>query len=332
MHENPAIVAVRQSKKHICDMDCFIRYFQKRIFQAVVIAVTMALAFLCYPEAIESKDILYKNTILLNLHSTLDSCIFNGFSNALGKELIQDLSSSHFIVQKIPQHRGDLASADSTCLVLSVLAASNLQEHHVLVSICSVRQWASLENKDSVPTLLTDISSIDRQDTVAAVILVARKIEENMRTRYVCNLTIITNPAGAQLSSSLGLSGVSPVTWSIPFGIIDMRAEKKGYIVKTVGFNNPSLHDRDSIFIALSRRMVWHSQLFYPALVFSCASAVCYGLEYHYYNKYRNLGQADLTGNPGQFGNMFLTAQGYEYAGSVLLGISLSFFTVAFFF
>jgi len=313
----------------------FIGLFPKCLpVTAIVFALTAAFfpCYSAYDSILKSQDVLYKNTILLDLDTTLDSCIFRGFSYALSAELIHSLASVHFNVRKMQREHIRLTKDDSSDIVLSVFSGQTTQQgQQILVSVCTFNRLNSPgANRDSALSPLVDMV-IDKKDTASASIMLSQKIAENLRARYVCTVVIVTQPGGAVLTSSSGIFGLSPAVWPVPFGVIDIRAEKKGYIAQTIRINNQGNQNHDSVFIEFLPRKLWHSKYFYPAIGFTCASAVCYGFEYYYYNKYKKLGTADLQSNPGSFGGTFQSARKYEYAGSFFLGLSGVSFGMTFF-
>ena len=170
-----------------------------------------------------------------------------------------------------------------------------------------------------------------KMDTTAAALLAAKKIAENLRSRFSCRLVVSSLPPQADVKSSAGLYGKCPVAWDVAFGITDVTAQKKGFLPKTVRLQLSEARNPDTAFIVLVKRMPYHSAAFGPAVACAAVSAALYGCEYYYYQKYRRLGENDLTSNPDEFGRTFSLAQGCEYGAGISLGLACALFVVTFF-
>lgn len=262
--------------------------------------------------------------------TTLDSMIFPGFSNALVSQLENDLASSEWTVLLDRRFISKLRPADSGASVLLIKALPMQSGPPSIYAVIEpLSSWkASLPDTQYQP-LVNFVYS--RTDTAAAALLVAKKIVENLRGRYACRLLITSAPPQAAVRSATGMTGTCPVQWDVAFGIIDVEARKQGYLPKTVRLNLSDFRKADTAVIVLTKRRLYHSPAFYPAITLGLVSAALYGGEYYYYQKYRRLDGSDLANNPGAFGSTFGIAQNCEYGADISLGLASALFCVTFF-
>jgi hypothetical protein len=332
MHEIPAAVAARTSRKHILDMNRFIGKSGKLRFEevrAALFAAVLLSAFWHFCNA-DMDPPAFQNTILLDIDTTLDSCMFPGFSAALAVHLKHELGTPEWIVRDWTNSPERPAPADSAAIVLVVKARTASGGPCSLYAIVMPLSARLSPAPDTQYRPLVDIAYTG-QDSSAAALLAAKKIAENLRSRYVCRLAVMSVPAGAEVKSTTGLYGVCPAGWNVAFGIIDVTAREKGYLPKTVRLNLSESRNPDTATITLTKRMPYHSRAFWPAVSLCALSAVLYGCEYYYYSKYRRLGENDLKTNPDVFGSTFGTAQACEYGAGVSLGLGVALFCVTLF-
>jgi hypothetical protein len=272
-----------------------------------------------------------KDTIILDIDTTLDSIIFSGFSAALGSQLSSDLTPLGYAVVFSFRHGTPAASGqDSAGIVVSVTVRETNDTAPLLVA--KVLTWSAWKYRvsDSGATTIVEMPC-PVSDTAAAVMLVAKKIAENLRVRFICRLTVNSVPPQAMVKSATGLNGVCPVDWDVAFGIIDITASKKGYLSRTLRLHLSEARNPDTAHVVLVKRMPYHSAAFWPAVGLGVLSAGLYGGEYYYYRRYSRLGESDRTNNPGEFGRTFSLAKDFEYSAGVALGCACALFTVTFF-
>jgi hypothetical protein len=288
--------------------------------------VFLSVRVLCEPAPAVSHE--SKNTIIVMADTTLDSMIFPGFSTALVSQLEYDLASSEWTVLLDRRSISKLRPADSGASVLMIKAVPMQSGPSIYALIEPFPSWkASLPDTQYQPLVNFVYSGAD---TAAAALLVAKKIVENLRGRYACRLLITSAPPQAAVRSATGMIGTCPVQWDVAFGIIDIEARKPGYLAKTVRLNLSDSRKADTAVIVLTKRRLYHSPAFYPAITLGLVSAVLYGCEYYYYQKYRRLDGNDLANNPGVFGKTFDIARNCEYGGDISLGLASALFCVTF--
>jgi hypothetical protein len=341
MHEIAMNMTSAHTVKHfVCMARLMIPCFLKKVFfiigpaglprsiAAILLSLCIYATASCQTTA--DQNIRLKNTIILNIDTTLDSIIFSGFSLALASQLTRDLSSAGYSIKPLPRPGSVLTMGDSSALVLTVRGgAAPGPEPLLQATAVPLSAWISMA-ADSAYQPLT-VLPCPRADTAAAPLLVANKIAENLRSRFICRLTVNSVPPHAEVKSAAGLHGVCPAEWDIAFGIIDITARKKGYLPQTVRLHLSETRNPDTATITLVKRMPYHSAAFIPAIAFAAVSAALYGCEYYYYQKYRRLSENDLKNNPDAFGATFGIAQTCEYGAGISLGLAGALFVVTFF-
>jgi hypothetical protein len=257
------------------------------------------------------------------MDTTLDSIIFSGFSAA-------NLAGPEWSVLPSTTFLDKLSSGDSAAVVLLIKArAAAPAPPSIYATALPLRVWKSSLADSLYQPLFT--FAYTQTDTVAAPLLVAKKIAENLRSRFICRLVVNSVPPQAEVKSATGLYGACPAEWDVAFGIIDITARKKGYLTQTVRLRLSERRNPDTATIALVKRMPYHSAAFVPAIAFAAVSAALYGGEYYYYQKYRRLGETDLKNNPDAFGATFGIARTCEYGAGISLGLAGALFVVTFF-
>jgi hypothetical protein len=264
------------------------------------------------------------------MDTTLDSIIFSGFSLALISQLTRNLASSGYSLKPLPRPGSVLIMEDSSALVLTVGPRIASGPEPLLQAFAiPLPAWMSRAADSAFQPLA--VVPCRRADTAAAPLLVANKIVENLRSRFICRLTVNSVPPQAEVKSAAGLNGVCPADWNVAFGIIDITARKKGYLPATIRLHLSEARNPDTATISLVKRMPYHSAAFIPAIAFATVSAALYGCEYYYFQKYSRLDENDLKNNRDAFGAAFSIAQTCEYGAGISLGLAGVLFVVTFF-
>jgi hypothetical protein len=272
-----------------------------------------------------------KDTIILDIDTTLDSIIFSGFSTALGSQLSSDLTPFGCAVVFSFRHGAPAASGqDSAGIVVSITVRDTNDAAPLLVA--KVLTWSAWKNRvsDSGATPIVEMPC-PVSDTAAAVMLVAKKIAENLRVRFICRLSVNSVPPHAEVTSATGLNGVCPVDWDVAFGIIDITASRKGYRSRTLRLHLSEARNPDTAQVVLVKRMPYHSAAFVPAVGLGILAAALFGGEYYWYRTYSGLGENDRKNNPEEFDRTFSIAHRFEYGAFTALGCACALFTVTFF-
>jgi hypothetical protein len=170
------------------------------------------------------------------------------------------------------------------------------------------------------------------EDIGSILILFVKKIIENVRMEYICNLMINSEPTGVTVTAPGGLSDITPLEWVVPVGALDIQCNLKDYMTykKEITMTRPGVYN---YFIQMKKKQFYHSKFFVPAVGFGLASAVCFGIESYYYLwKYENYDQDEKDLDPGIFERTFNTARTFERlagaffaAGCCFVGLSIWF-------
>lgn len=171
----------------------------------------------------------------------------------------------------------------------------------------------------------------DPQDPSTLESVLVRKISENLRTQYVCQVRIQSSPDGVLITSSSGLKGETPLEWILPVGKLNIKGDMKDYetINKALNLTEPGIH---TYYLQMRKRMFYRSGFMLPAVVFGGLAACFFAAENFYYSKYQSLGEYDYLNHPEKFGNQYNLAKNCERAGYTALSLSGVSLTLSFFF
>jgi hypothetical protein len=269
----------------------------------------------------------------------LDAKIQEGFSDHLFKDLSAPLSALGYCLTKyIPKNTSSMVSVKRENLLLRVLCRDNdahdpeqmKNQVELVAHLISVKDF---DQGNFTPVADRPLASLgfSGEDFESVRIIFAKKIIENLRTGYICNLMITSDPPGVQVTASSGLSDATPLEWVVPVGKMDIQCNLKKYIP----YNKEFMLDRPGVynyFIQMKKRQFYHSKFFLAGSVCGVASAVCYALDNYYYNRYKNLDGNDANEDPGRFERLFTTAQRFERISLGFLAIGCSFITLSFWF
>lgn len=275
---------------------------------------------------------LGKNTIFIRFDHSVDSIVAPGFSSSLFSQLSLSLPPLGYTIENFREPVSGVPQRDSASIILSVIAHADSDAVRTVTATAVPIPIGQPYRFTAENDLLRPLAAISlpAEDTTSTLFLVARKITESLRERYSRRIVITSIPQGAFVKSSTGLSGVAPVEWLVPFGMVDVYAEKKGFLPASarVHRNIPGI---DTLSLTLAPRRFYHSSFFLPAVAAGVASIAFYGAEYYHYDKYRNLGAADLQNNPGNFAQRFKNAQTCERLAYGMLGVCGVSLTLSFF-
>lgn len=216
------------------------------------------------------------------------------------------------------------SSSDTTGSVEALVADTTMQ------MVVALLQVGAMENRErgsgaATSPLLTVTYQNDELSTFESVLI--RKIIENMRDQYICHLRIESEPDGVAIRTNEGLEGITPLEWIIPVGKVKVTGELEGYdpLRRTIDLSEPGSH----IYrFTMGRRRFFNSPFFVSSLALGATSAVCFGIDQFYYDKYRKLGRAERDTRPELFEEHFTMAKNFERAAGVagaLAGLSFVF-------
>ncbi|MBN1309470.1 MAG: PEGA domain-containing protein [Chitinispirillaceae bacterium] len=241
---------------------------------------------------------------------------------AVAGELVMVLSMTSSITERREVRTGAVDSAGGADSETVTFCDTLTQ---MVVSLLRVDEWSSRQREPvAEKPLLTLGYTPEEMLTFEAVLM--RKIVENLRTQYICNLRIQSIPEGATIRSKSGLEGTTPLEWIIPVGRLSITGELEGFepIRRRIDLPSPGMH---TYVIEMSRRRFYHSRFFIPTVVFGVSSAACFAVERVYYKKYQELGEVDRENNPDLFEHNFTIAKNCERAAGVTLGLACASLT-----
>ena len=206
--------------------------------------------------------------------------------------------------------------------------ASEVKEPELVVVITTLKD----ANKGSVQlSSLRPLMSISfgAEDIENIRVIFEKKIIENLRTQFICNLTITSDPAGVTVTSLNGLSDVTPLEWVVPVGKLNIQCKRDNYMPykKDISLNRPGTYN---YFLQLKKKQFYNSKFFLPALGMWLAAGVSYGLErYYYYEKYEKLTDPN---DEHSFETFFNTAKTCETVATTCLSLCVSMICLSFWF
>jgi len=206
--------------------------------------------------------------------------------------------------------------------------ASELKEPELVVVIATLKDL----NKGSVlleslrPLMSISFSSADIENIR---VIFEKKIVENLRTQFICNLTITSDPPGVTVTSLNGLIDVTPLEWVVPVGKLQVSCKRENYMPykKDIALDRPGMYN---YFLQLKKKQFYNSKFFLPALGMGLAAGVSYGFEtYYYYGKYEKLTDPN---DEHSFETFFNTAKTCETVAATCLSACVSLLCLSFWF
>jgi hypothetical protein len=269
-------------------------------------------------------------------HERLDAKTYGGFSRELFNDLAVQLAGIGYCLRYYSP--GDsLASSpgarDNLCLQIHMndVAANRgsdygTVEKTLVVELCKISELTKAKTNRLMLTLV-----YDSDDPVSLRSVFVKKIVENLRTQYICNVTITSDPPGVRVKTSGQLTDLTPLEWVVPVGSLQVQCSKMKYLAfnKELMLSKPGAY---SYFLQMRKRQFYNSKYFYPALALLISSAVFYYYDGYYYDRYNRLGEYELRNSPDSFRSSFQNARNFENAslasfasGCCLLGLTFWF-------
>ena len=209
-------------------------------------------------------------------------------------------------------------SAADSVVTMSPEFDTTMQMAVALLQVAAMAQHGVHYGTGTSP-LLTVIYNNDELSTFESVLI--RKIIENMREQYICHLRIESEPDGVTIRTRDGLEGITPLEWIIPVGKVRITGELDGYdaLRRTIDLSEPGSH---TYRFTMGRRRFYHSPFFVTSMVLGASSAVCYGIDRLYYDRYSKLGRAERENSPELFKKNFTIAKNFEHAAGATLALA----------
>jgi hypothetical protein len=269
----------------------------------------------------------------------LDAKTYNGFSRDLFGDLSLQLTEIGYCLRYYSA--GDsLASSpkgqNNLCLQIhtndsSVNHASDNGEKNLVAELCRMSELTKAKTGHPLNRqLLSLIFSSD--DSTALRSVFVKKIVENLRTQYICDVVITSDPLGVQIMTPQGgLADVTPLEWVVPVGSLHVQCSMKKYVTldKELLMPKPGAY---TYFLQMKKKQFYNSKYFYPAVFMLASSVVLYYGDTYYYNRYNRLGELEMRNDPNSFGSTFQKAKNFESASIAALVLCGCFMGLTFWF
>jgi hypothetical protein len=270
---------------------------------------------------------------------TVDEKTFSGFSNQVFTELSSPLAALGYCLTRYDKNDTvPFSFLYRENLLMRVVGKSSREDAPqdgksqttLIVHLMNIKDFKK-GNFELFPDRPLVSLSFAPEDIGSILIIFMKKIIENLRTQYICNLMISSDPSGVRVAARSGLSDVTPFEWVVPVGKLDIQCKLKDYLMykKEITMDRPGVYN---YFIQMKKRQLYHSKFFIPGVGCGAASAVCYGFDYYFYNKYQSYKQPEADKDPGIFKRTFTTAQTFERLSASFFALSCSFFGLSIWF
>jgi hypothetical protein len=210
------------------------------------------------------------------------------------------------------------------------IPVSGLSESELIVAIMNVNEIINghIDQGTLRPLMSLSCSPADMENIR---FIFVKKIIENMRTQYICNVAISSEPAGARVTSVNGLSDVTPLEWVVPVGKIKINCNIQNYMpyTKDIDMDKPGQYN---FFLQLRKRQIYDSRFFIPAVVAAAAAGASYLFDNYYYGKYEALNNSDRISESHKFGEYYNYAKTGETLSVVFVSICASLLCVSIWF
>jgi hypothetical protein len=206
-------------------------------------------------------------------------------------------------------------------LELVLEARTEGTEVHLGAAVLTVEQRIAGKVRAAFDRPLAELDFHPGENETAGLVF-GQKIMENLRTQYVTQVSVITQPEGARVRAGNGLEGVTPLEWVLPLGHLHLTVVHPGYLTRSLDLNliRPGEH---TVNLPLTRHRFYHSRFFPLASVAAVTALGADMAENYYLNQYHALGIDDQRNRPQRFGQLFGTARTWEKVSASSLGISL---------
>jgi hypothetical protein len=242
------------------------------------------------------------------------------------EELVMILSINLSISRKATLNDGEIAF-DSTTSYQQYVEDTTAQ---VIVSLIAVNLWKTQERKRTLENPLVELAYSPEELTTFESMLI-KKIVENLRTQYMCHLSIQSVPEGVHIRSINGLEGITPLEWITPLGKLPIIGELKGYepFKRKIVLNAPGTY---TYVLQMQHQQFFHSRFFRPTIILSATSVTSFVVMQYFHNRYDNFGEWENENNPTIFGNDFHTAKAFQIIAFSTLALAGASFTLCFYF
>jgi|WetSurMetagenome_2_1015567.scaffolds.fasta_scaffold49700_3 hypothetical protein len=292
------------------------------------------------PELFAGKCAAGKQILWYFGESNIDAMTAEGFSDQLFKDLSFPLSSLGYCFTRYENKDSiPFSSLYRENMVMRV-ACKEIRENHaqeavknaieLIVDLININEFEKKKYEAFPDRPLVSLSFV-REDMSGIRIIFEKKIIENLRTQYICNLSITSDPPGVTVNARNGLCDITPFEWVVPVGTMGIQCNLRNYITyqKEIVMERPGVYN---YFLQMKKKQFYHSKFFIAGAGCGLGSAVCYYFDDFYYNRYRHLDKGDADRDPGSFERTFSTAQLFERFSISLLALSGTLIIASFWF
>lgn len=256
----------------------------------------------------------------LYFHSepALNQQVSPAFSDSLFARLQTPLLGLGYCFTNAARDPNDTNSQDLWLLVRSRISGENLT---LTAAVLTEGQRRAGKVAQAIAHPLTELE-IQRGDAALLNSIFPQKIIENLRTQYVAQLALVTQPEGAKIRANNGLEGITPLEWVLPLGNLHVIVSHSGYLTREMDLDltRPGEH---TVSLPMIPRRFYHSRFFPVAALAATASLGAYMAQNYYYNQYHRLGLSDQQNRPERFGELFGDAKTWERVSVGSLGLAL---------
>jgi hypothetical protein len=277
-----------------------------------------------------------KQSLWFFTQEKLDAKTYAGFAKDLFTDVRAGLSDIGYDVRNFSASDSLMrisGSQDNLCMYIHATDAFNGREPGaalLVVDLCKMSELTAAKYGLAAFRPLLSLAYAP-DDPASFRSIFTKKIVENLRTQYICNVSIASEPSGAIVKTSRGLTDITPLEWIVPVGSLKIRCSMNKYnsLDKELALFKPGSY---SYLFQMRKKQFFNSKFFYPAMAFFVSSAVCYYFDSYYYSRYGRLQKVDYYNSPSSFSQQFQNAKNFENAsiatltsGCCLLGLSFWF-------
>ncbi len=250
--------------------------------------------------------------------SSVNLQINPGFSDTLFTRLQAPLNGLGYCFTNVARNPNDTNSQDLWLLIRSRSSGENIA---LTAAVLTEGQRRAGKVAQALAHPLTELET-PRGEAALLNSVFPQKIIENLRTQYVAQVAMVTQPEGAKIQASNGLEGITPLEWVLPLGNLHVVVSHPGYLTREIDLDlsRPGEH---TFSLPLISRRFYHSRFFPLAALAATTSLGAYMAQNYYYNQYHRLGLSDQQNRPEQFGEIFGKAKTWERISAGTLGLAL---------
>ncbi|HAJ80580.1 MAG TPA: hypothetical protein DCO75_12515 [Fibrobacteres bacterium] len=299
----------------------------KSLYLLLIVTISAISVFSDQDNCTHGKQILWYYP-----HEKLDLRTKAGFSAQLFDELRKSLESIGYCIRQYDINDTlTRSAAHQDNLLMHVFLTetqynrapiSQSRESELVVVIVHLKEINSAYiDLASLRPLMSLTYSPEDIDNIRFIF--GKKIVENLRTQYICNLAINSEPSGIKVESSGGLSDNTPLEWVVPMGKLQVQCNMPDYMPykKDIILNHPGEYN---YFFQMKKKQMFNSAFFWPGICLGLVSGMSYYFDAYYYAKYQSLGNEDRLNSPDNFRKYYSYAKTGETMSVICIALCAS--------